>query len=206
MQRSLFLTGNVDTAEWRDYPKKGSLEVLQNHVGGRIEGLVQGTGWMCYVNEEGINLQLPQNESVAYLLDHMKAKHGGFIGLVWGPAVFCFEGKGKAEAMKLADDWFQTYKSGKLHEPEDSDNDDDEPIYKVVARATMKKAADKSPLARVDDESTPSLKVSPVATKKVAAKKKTVAKKDDVKPKMDLAAFREQKKKMVKENGGLIEE
>lgn len=107
-KKTLVLTGNRDTAHWDTSANCEKLETLQKHVGGYVEGAAMDDGWECYVNEEGLVKQLPQNESCAYLLNYLL---GDYFGLICGPAVFVFQGQGKTQAMQKADRWFQKYKN-----------------------------------------------------------------------------------------------
>lgn len=107
-KKTLVLTGDRNTAHWDTSKDCDELETLQKHVGGYVEGAAMDDGWECYVNEEGLLNQLPQNESCAYLLNYLL---GDYIGLICGPAVFVFRGRGKVEAMQKAEKWFQKYKN-----------------------------------------------------------------------------------------------
>lgn len=126
MGRALVLTGDIKTAEWVNYePKKeNSYLVIQKAVGGSFEALLLGKGWECYVNESGLINGLAQNESAAYLICHLLEKDKPI--LVYGPAFFCFVGKGKADATKSASEWFDVYKSGKFHRGNDVEDEDEE--------------------------------------------------------------------------------
>jgi hypothetical protein len=127
MTTIIILTGNRTTSECITLEKKTEkLSVYQKAVGGYIETLGQGSGWQCYVNEEGLIKDLPQNEAAAMLM-HKLVKYNG---IVYGPAVFVFT-KNTSPAFKLTKSWFALYQNNMLpfqseYSDDDEDIDDDE--------------------------------------------------------------------------------
>jgi hypothetical protein len=120
---AIILTGRRETSSaHEDWPTNGSNQCsrIQKAVGGNFEGLVITNSLECYVNEEGLIKQLPQNEAAAYALDHLGFRIP-FPGLVWGPAVLLFRKKDKYTAFKK--DWFDLYLENNL--PDDQDGEVD---------------------------------------------------------------------------------
>jgi hypothetical protein len=133
MGKGLVLTGRRGTADWID---SNALEVMQKAVGGSIEGVYSGEYCDVYANEEGMLLNLEQNESAAYFLfDVLRDKR---LHLIYGPVFVSFRGRGGgAIAFKRkAESWFDDYKSGKLGQEPPSD--DDEPTEAENKKVTKK--------------------------------------------------------------------
>jgi hypothetical protein len=107
------LTGNRKTATFKEYPRDEDdsyLKQLQDVVGGNIEllSVSKKRGIECYVHEEGLLQQFPQNESAAYALEHLKMRMPRTcFGLVWGPAALLFKNRAAFEEFRR--DFFEPY-------------------------------------------------------------------------------------------------
>ena len=114
MHCAIILSGRRETSSAQEdwSADDGNCDRLQKAVGGHFEMLFTAPGLECYVNEEGLITQLPQNESAAYALEKLGMRRPG---LIWGPAVLVF-----SDARKYADfkkTWFDLYLKDEL--PED---------------------------------------------------------------------------------------
>jgi hypothetical protein len=110
------IEGGRGAAKVEKTTSKDSFEAIRSGVGGSISMLAQGTGWEAYVDDEGLNKNLPLNEAAAYLLHHLDASRGA--EWIWGPAVFVFNSE-KSKAFQKANEWFEKYQAGTLSEDEE---------------------------------------------------------------------------------------
>ena len=118
-RRLIFLPISGREAAHIEVAEKITFGQIKTHIDGPLTMLAQGPGWEAYVDDEGMNKNLPFNEACAYLLHHLDKNRGAEH--IWGPAVFLFKSD-KSKAFLKASGWLERYKSETL-----SDDDGSEP-------------------------------------------------------------------------------